>query len=204
MGTAIFIFAQTATSDGLLVPDAWIPANSPLPVQLLLNAICAALAGMGFGAISNPPKRLIFVAGLLAAVGHTLRYFLMAEFGIDIASATLIGAFVIGCGAYVAGQLSGSPSEVFSFPALLPFVPGLKAYYAVLALLRLLRCGGEGTEVRQYIYDFFANALVAGFVLVALVVGASLSVFIDTLSSARRQRSIKFSRVKKFVSFRDK
>jgi len=195
MEPSIFIFAK-ATTDASVVPAGGIPANASLPIQLILNAVCAALAAMGFGAISNPPKRLLFVAGLLAALGHTLRYFLMTACGFDIVSATLIGAFVIGLGAFVAGQLSGSPSEVFSFPALLPFVPGLKAYYAVLALLRLLRCGGEGIEARHYVYDFFSNALVAGFVLVALVVGASLSVFIDTLSTARRHRSIRFARNK--------
>lgn len=183
--TTIFLLAQAQT-DAL----PWIPANAPLPVQLLLDAVFAALAGMGFGAISNPPKRLLFVSGILAALGHSLRYFLMAACGLDIVSATLFGAFAIGLGGYVAGQLSGNPSEVFSFPALLPFVPGMKAYYAVLALLRLLRSGGEGAEVQTCIYEFFSNALVAGFVLVAIVVGASLSVFIDTLSSKRRRRRL--------------
>lgn len=184
--TTIFLLAQTQAAESL----PWIPANAPLPLQLLLDAFFAALAGMGFGAISNPPKRLLFVSGILAAIGHSLRYFLMAACGLDIVSATLFGAFVIGLGGYVAGQLSGSPSEVFSFPALLPFVPGMKAYYAVLALLRLLCCGGEGEEVYGYIYEFFSNALVAGFVLVAIIVGASLSVFIDPLSTKRRRRKL--------------
>lgn len=181
--TTFLLFAQNSAS-------GWIPVNAPLAVQLLLDALCAALAGMGFGAISNPPKRLLFVAGILAAFGHALRYFLMVACGWDIVSATLLGAFLIGLGGFVAGQLSGSPAEVFSFPALLPFVPGMKAYYAVLALLRLLRCGGEGDEAQHYVYEFFSNAIVAGFVLVAIVVGASLSVFIDTLSTARRRRKI--------------
>ena len=168
----------------------WIPANAPLSVQLLLDAVFAAVAAMGFGAISSPPKRLLFVAGFLAALGHALRYFLMTACGFDIVSATLIGAFVIGLGAFVAGQLSACPSEVLSFPALLPFVPGMKAYYAVLALLRLLRCEGEGAEAQHYVYEFFSNALVAGFVLVAIVLGASLSVFIDVFSTKYYNRKL--------------
>lgn len=189
--TTFFFFAQTA--DAATLP--WIPAEAPLAVQLLLDALFAALAGMGFGAISNPPKRLLFVAGILAALGHALRTFLMLACGWDVVSATLVGAFVIGLGGFVAGQLSGNPAEVFSFPALLPFVPGMKAYYAVLALLRLLRCDGEGAEAQHCVYEFFSNAIVAAFVLAAIVIGSSLAVFIDTLSVKRRRlRALAFRR----------
>lgn len=169
---------------------AWFPTQSSPAVQLLLDALFAAFAGMGFGAISNPPKRLLCVSGILAAVGHSLRYFLMNFCGMEIASATLIGAFVIGFGAWIAGRLSGNPAEVFSFPALLPFVPGMKAYYAVIALLKLLRSDGDAEMSSRLVSEFFSNALVAGFVLIAIVLGASMSVFIDTLSTKREHRKL--------------
>ncbi|MGN0860498.1 MAG: threonine/serine exporter family protein [Candidatus Spyradosoma sp.] len=164
---------------------------------ILLDALCAAVAGTGFGMISNPPRRLLFVAGALAACGHALRFWLAtgpAQWG--IASATLAGAFVIGMGGFVAGRISGCPSEIFSFPALLPFVPGLKAYYAVLALLKFLRCGDDVAAAQRFIGEFFENGLAAVFVLLAIVVGAAFSLFADTLSSRRDTRRLRLFRRK--------
>ena len=39
-------------------------------LTMLADGFFAAVAAMGFAVISNPPKKVVLVAGALAAVGH--------------------------------------------------------------------------------------------------------------------------------------
>ena len=45
--------------------------------DMLSDGLFAAVAAIGFGAISDPPMRAFPVIALLAAVGHALRFALM-------------------------------------------------------------------------------------------------------------------------------
>lgn len=153
------------------------------------DGLFAAVAGMGFGAISNPPKRALLAAGLLAAAGHGLRFWLMRSAGFDITSATLCGAFLIGAGGLAFGRLSGHPAEIFSFPALLPMIPGLIGYKAMLSVLAFLRAG-EAAAAQEMALNIFSYGFTALAVLFAIVIGSSLSVFLDTLSTNISNRKI--------------
>lgn len=63
-------------------------------LTMLADGFFAAVAAMGFAVISNPPKKVVLVAGALAAVGHMGRFALMRE-GVGIASASLCAALLI-------------------------------------------------------------------------------------------------------------
>lgn len=45
--------------------------------DILLDGLFAAVAAIGFGAISDPPMRAFPRIALLAAIGHALRFTLM-------------------------------------------------------------------------------------------------------------------------------
>ena len=55
-------------------------------LAILSDGFFAAVAAVGFGAVSDPPMRAFPAIALLAAVGHALRFCLM-DTGVDIASA---------------------------------------------------------------------------------------------------------------------
>ena len=63
-----------------------------IAVDILFDGVFAAVAAIGFGAISDPPVRAFPYIALLAAVGHALRFCLMSYAGIDIATASLCAA----------------------------------------------------------------------------------------------------------------
>ena len=64
-----------------------------IAVDILFDGVFAAVAAIGFGAISDPPVRAFPYIALLAAVGHALRFCLMSYAGIDIATASLCAAY---------------------------------------------------------------------------------------------------------------
>ncbi|PWL66454.1 MAG: hypothetical protein DBY30_04985 [Verrucomicrobia bacterium] len=157
---------------------------------LLSDAAFAAAAGIGFGIAFNPPKGKLLLAGLFAAVGHSLRLWLMLGCGMNICPATLIGAFAIGILGFLAGRISGCPSEIFTFPALLPMIPGLYAYKAVLAAIKFLS-ESPGSELSgKCLSEFFFNAITSTAIMLAIVIGAAASVFIDTLSARIENRKM--------------
>ncbi len=144
--------------------------------NLLSDAFFAAIAATGFAVISNPPKKAVLIAALLSAIGHSFRYYMIHEATLDIATATFIAAFAIGMLSFAFGKLIRCPSEVFTFPSLLPMIPGMYAYNMFLSLTKFIR--SESDMHFQLIEDIFKNGLTAAFVMLALVVGVSLPTLI--------------------------
>ncbi len=154
---------------------------------VLLDGLMAAIAAIGFAVISNPPRNAILVSAILAALGHGLRFFLIKS-GLDISLATFVAATFIGLLSILFGRLIHCPAEVFSFPSLLPMIPGMFAYRTILSVIKFM----QSTDViksQHFMLDFFHNGMTTLFILLALVVGVSLPIlFFPKLSfSATRK-----------------
>ena len=50
-----------------------------IAADILLDGLFAAIAAIGFGAVSDPPMRAFPRIALLAAMGHALRFCLMGS-----------------------------------------------------------------------------------------------------------------------------
>lgn len=146
-------------------------------LSVAADGFFAAIAAIGFAVISNPPRQAVWIAALLAAVGHACRYYLLYQTALDLTSSTFIAAFIIGMFSMLFARLIHCPAEVFSFPSLLPMIPGMYAYKTILALIRFMKNDDE-TVLQQLIVEIFRNGLTALFILFALVVGVSLPLFI--------------------------
>lgn len=148
-------------------------------IEVLGDGLFAAIAAIGFAIISNPPRKALAISALLAAVGHGLRYFLMHAPYLEwnIISSSFFAAISIGLLALPFARAIRCPAEVFSFPSLLPMIPGMYAYKAVQALAKFI-VSTEYDASMMYIESFFRNGITALFVLFALVVGASIPIFL--------------------------
>lgn len=163
-----------------------------IAVDILLDGLFAAVAAIGFGAISDPPMRAFPRIALLAAVGHALRYCLMNYAGVDIASASLCAAMVIGFGSLWLGRGVRCPMTVLYIPALLPMVPGIYAYKTVFSLIMFLQSLNDPGQGMQYMQLFFLNATVSLSVIALLAAGATLPIFVfkrKAFSLTRRRRA---------------
>ena len=159
--------------------------------SILFDGLFAAIAAVGFAVISNPPRKAILVSALLAAVGHGLRFYILSTNMLDIASASFLAAFSIGMLSIFFARIIHCPAEVFSFPSLLPMIPGMFAYKAILALVKFMQCKDKVLSM-DYILDFFRNGITTVFVLFALVVGVAIPMFIFYKQSFTMTRLLKF------------
>lgn len=160
-------------------------------LKLAIDYVFASIAGMGFGVVFNPPPKFLVLSGIFAGLGHSLRLFLTAQCSFNIFAATLLASFVVGIFGFLAGRLNGCPAELFTFPAVLPMIPGVYAYETFLSGIKFLSetLGNEAAE--KHLTAVLSNGIMASSIVVAIVLGASASVFIDTLSSSVKKRKFK-------------
>ena len=88
-------------------------------INIIEDGVFAAIAAIGFSSISNTPRRAYLMCGLIAAIGHSIRYVLMlpALGAMHIIAASTIASFVIGILAVLfAGRLNARPRYVSSRP----------------------------------------------------------------------------------------
>jgi len=143
---------------------------------VFIDGMMAAVAATGFAVISNPSRKAIFVSAFLAAIGHSLRFFLIKS-GVEISVATFLAASCIGLLSIIFARIIHCPAEVFSFPSLLPMIPGMFAYRTILSLIKFMQ-STEVVKAQGFMLDFFHNGMTTLFILLALVVGVSLPVLI--------------------------
>ncbi len=149
-----------------------------IALDIISDGLFAAVAAMGFGAISDPPLRAFPYIAILAALGHAARYCLMNFLGVDIVSASLVAAFIIGSGSVFFGRKVFCSMTVLYIPALLPMVPGTYAYKTVFALIMFFHEISAPTKGSVYLQEMIYNGAVSFSVLFMLAVGATVPVFL--------------------------
>ncbi len=141
-------------------------------LSALQDALFAAIAGTGFALASTPSRRSLLPIALLAALGHALRFVLQEALGANITLASFAAALAIGFLSVPLARRLKCPAGLLSFPALLPMIPGMYAYKAVLALVNFMAAEpGDGAHLSGPVIAFFYNGLTALFVMGALVIG---------------------------------
>lgn len=146
--------------------------------QIFQDAIFAAIAAIGFAAISRPPRRVYIYCAIIAAAGHSLRFVLMnGTMSMQIIPATSIAAFVIGLLAVFLTKFARTPAETCLFPALLPMIPGMYAYRGFGGLVMCLLNTQPDTFI-HYFYLFVYNSITCLTVLFCMVAGGTIPIFI--------------------------
>ncbi len=146
-------------------------------IDILSDGFFAAVAAVGFGAISNVPVRSFTGCAIPAALGHMSRFVLMTIVGWNIILASLAGAFAGGLCAIWLSKYYKCPAESLSIPAMLPTIPGMYAYHAVQALvLSFSEKSEEGFT--HYFMLFNYNAGVCTLVMLALVAGVLIPIYV--------------------------
>lgn len=148
-------------------------------IEIIQDGFFAAIAAIGFSSISNPPCNAYGWCAGIAAVGHIIRYILTHNPYVNahIIFASLVAAFAIGLLAVWLAPRAKCPAETFSFPALLPMIPGMYAYRTVEALVL---CLGSHTEAdfNHYFYLFSSNGLTCTFIVAGMVTGVTVPIFL--------------------------
>ena len=148
-------------------------------LEIFEDGLFAAIAAIGFAAISKPPRRAYLYCALIAALGHSLRYILLNHpyFAFHIVVSSTLAAFVIGCLAVLLSPMAKTPAETCLFPSLLPMIPGIYAYKFFGGVAMCLFRSDE-SNFMHYFYLMATNGLTCLFIILGMVIGATLPIFI--------------------------
>ena len=158
-------------------------------LNILQDGFYAAIAAIGFASISNPPRRAYLYCALIAAVGHSIRYTLTNNpfIHVHIILSSTIAAFFIGLLAVYLAPKAKCPAETCFFPALLPMIPGMYAYRTIGALLLCLY-HQEEELFTHYLYLLTYNGFTCVFIILGMVLGATIPIFIFKNTSFQATR----------------
>ncbi|MDE6300947.1 MAG: threonine/serine exporter family protein [Muribaculaceae bacterium] len=155
--------------------------DASLTLQLLQDGFFAAVAAVGFAAISRPPRQAYIWCALIAAAGHSTRFLLQHQEifpGLSgIVAATTLASLVVGILAVLCSPIARMPAETCLYPALLPMIPGMYAYRCFGALAVCVLHPAQATY-DKYFYLFASNGMVCLFTLLGMVLAASVPIFL--------------------------
>ena len=136
---------------------------------LLDDMFFAAIPAVGFALVFNVPPKALKYCALLGALGHVTRTILMHN-DVPIVFATLVGAVLIGfIGVHLSHRYLAHP-KVFTVAAIIPMIPGVQAYKAMIAIVQIHHYGFSNALFEQMIASFINTTFILG----ALVFGLAL------------------------------
>lgn len=96
----------------------------------------AFVVGFCWAILFGSPKRILWVAGLMGGMGHSIR-FILFQLDFGLITATLAGSVLIGLIGIYAAHKVDSPPVVFTMPACITMIPGMFAYKTMLAGIKV-------------------------------------------------------------------
>ncbi|WP_426132618.1 threonine/serine ThrE exporter family protein [Pseudomonas sp. PWP3-1b2] len=162
---ALFI-AGAAAGDRLPVGSG--PGSLPLGQDVLF----AATAALGYAVFFNVPWRVLWVCVLCGMAAHGVRT-LAQQYGLDLACASLLGAFAAGLVAVIAAARFRVPPVAFAFPGIVALIPGSYGFRAGIGALQLMSLGADSPAV--LIAQTTSLAITTAIVSAAIAVGVLLA-----------------------------
>lgn len=138
-------------------------------LRLLEDALFSAIPALGFALIFNVPRRALKYCAILGALGHVCRTILLIV-DFSLIPATFFAAALVGfIGVKLSHHYLAHP-KVFTVAAIIPMIPGVYAYKAMIAIVQINYYGYNQLLIEQA----FENFVKTGFILGALVFGLAL------------------------------
>jgi uncharacterized membrane protein YjjB (DUF3815 family) len=124
---------------------------------------------VGFGLVFNVPRRALIYCAVGGAIGRGLRFLLITS-GMPIEPATFVAASVVSLwGIYIAQRMRAHP-KVFTVAAMIPMIPGVSFFTALIAVVEIQRRG----LTPELLDTAITSGLRATFIVAALAVGLAL------------------------------
>ncbi|MCL1936924.1 MAG: threonine/serine exporter family protein [Candidatus Azobacteroides sp.] len=149
------------------------------PGKWFMMAVAAAVAAMGFAILFNVPPHTLIVAAAGGAVTVVLRNFLMYQAGWSLPLSSFCGAFFFGMITLYLVHVVHVPAHVISIPPVIPMIPGVLMYRAMVGLLNI-----DATEGLEQI-PFLLQALESGVKACMTILGISLGVALSNVIGRR-------------------
>lgn len=137
--------------------------------ELIEKMVLASVPAVGFAMVFRVPVRALKYCALLGAMGYGARSILLSG-GMNIEWATFIASALIGIvGIHWSRRLLAHP-KVFTVAAIIPMFPGINAYLAMLAVVKISQTGYSAELFEMLVSNFFRASFIVGAISIGLSV----------------------------------
>lgn len=155
-------------------------------------AIAAAISAMGFSMIFNIPRRLLWVVAIGGIIAVCTRNFVNLgpsnnNIGLDmgLAIGSLAGSALVSLVAVKVVHWVHAPNHVLSIPSVIPMVPGVLMYRALVGLIEMNGVVGELTNAMKF-------GMASAITIMCIALGVAVpNVFARHWVAKNRQRKLK-------------
>ena len=140
-----------------------------LIIKMILEAIFASIASVGFAMVFNVPKHTLIYCAFGGAITYIIRT-LSLHIGLGIEISTLIASTFIGILALYWSRKHLIPRPVYTVASIIPMIPGTFAFSAMISLVDMNSHG----VTPELIEVFIENGLKAVAILGAISFGLAL------------------------------
>jgi uncharacterized membrane protein YjjB (DUF3815 family) len=99
--------------------------------SIIAKTICSFFGTVAFGKIFNCPKKCLWQAGFVGALGFGVYIVLLSGFGVSSMLSNFAGTVALSICSEIFARKYRQPVPVFSIPGVIPLVPGLPLYRAM-------------------------------------------------------------------------
>jgi uncharacterized membrane protein YjjB (DUF3815 family) len=98
---------------------------------MLIKIFAAFVATVAFAYLFNSPRKVVFQAGIVGAIGFAIYIYLLEVVGMNSMTSNFAGTVGLSVCSEIFARRYKEPVTVFSVPGFLPLVPGLPLYRAM-------------------------------------------------------------------------
>lgn len=140
-------------------------------ITIAAKGFWCGCAAVGFAILFNAPARSLVAIWVGGFVGGIAKY-LLIETGTGIIASTLVASMAVGIFAIPLASLRTVPDIIVAIPSVIPLVPGVFAYKAMMGLIKLAKY--EESRYSTIISEAVYNGVMTLFVVFAIVLGLVL------------------------------
>jgi uncharacterized membrane protein YjjB (DUF3815 family) len=147
---------------------------------IITKAFWCGCAATGFGILFNTPTRSLLSIWIGGFTAGLVKYLLLDP---AIGSGIILSSFLAGMLAAIVAlplaYLRKVPQILVALPSIIPLVPGIFAYRAMMGLMKLAK--QSGSEYPSIISDTVYNGVMAFFVIMAITFGLSVPLILTRI-----------------------
>ncbi|MCI8417600.1 MAG: threonine/serine exporter [Lachnospiraceae bacterium] len=132
---------------------------------MLFQIVGSFFAVVAFCFILGSPRKYIFSAGVIGALGWAL-FLVLSQREVSVGIATFFSGCLVSLCAQVLARIAKTPVTIFVIPGILPLVPGAGMYHIVASIIQ-----SDGPATSYYIIQ---TLTISGMIAVSIIVAESL------------------------------
>lgn len=145
--------------------------------MIIVKALFACLASLGFAVLFNVPRRILFSIMFIAFVGGLLK-FIALDYNLGLVWSSLFAGILVGTLSVPFARAKHAPPLIIAIPSVISMVPGAYIYRTILGMIDIATASANTKIDPIIVTETIHNGVFSLFIVIAISVGAGIPTII--------------------------